>query len=146
MHNMKKTLLIISAFFLVSCNPFGENKVLDYENQLNKLVIKLKKYDCGTYSEDDIDEFEIDNFRELDIDLAIINCKNKNSDYSGFFEENDSLIILIKKSDNIMDTEKRIIYDFRKKPRDFESKKIPGASYKITKLNKRWYFSETGFD
>ena len=146
MHNMKKPLLIILAYFLVSCNPFGENKVLDYENQLNKLVLKLKTYDCGTYSEDEIDEFEIDDFRELDIDLAIVNCKNKNPKYSGFFEENDSLIIFIKNSNNIMETEKRIIYDFKKKPRNFESQKISGASYKITKLNNRWYFSEIGFD
>ena len=119
---------------------------MDYENQLNTLVLKLEKYDCGTYDEDDIGEFEIDDFRELDVDLAIVNCTSKNSQYSGFFEVSDSLVILVNKSDNIMDTEKRIIYDFSKKPRNVESKIIPGASYKITKLNKRWYFSETGFD
>jgi len=143
---MKKNAVIILVFFLVSCNPFNENRVLNYQNQLDKLVLKLKKYQCGTYSEDDIDEFALDDFRELDIDFVMINSKCKNANYVGFFEENDSLIILTKKSVSIADPEKHIIYDFSKKPRNFGNAKIPLASYKITQLSKRWYYSETGFD
>jgi hypothetical protein len=131
---------------LISCNPFHENRVLKYQNELNDLVKKLEKYENGSYSSDDIDEFIIANIRELDIDRVIKNNGKKNPSYSGFIEENDSLILFIKRSNSLFDSEKRIIYDFNVVPRNFGNDSITGASYRIVQLDKRWYYSEEGFD
>ena len=146
MHNMKKLILVILAITLTSCNPFDEKRVLDYKTELNDLTSKIDKYENGTYDRDEIDEFIIGNVRDLDIDLIVKNSGKKNPNYSGFVEENDSLIIFIKKAENIIGEEKRIIYDFNKKPRNFGNDEIIGASYRIVQLDERLYYSEIGFD
>ena len=143
---MKITLSITLLIVLFSCNPFEENRVLNYETELSDLVVELEGYNAGTYDLDEIDEFNIDKVRSLDIDLIIKNDKGSNPFYSGFVEENDSLIILVKKSSNIFENEKRIIYDYATNPRNFGSEELIGASYSITQLNERIYFSELGFD
>ncbi len=143
---MKKLLLVILAITLTSCNPFDEKRVLDYKTELNNLTSKIDKYDNGTYDRDEIDEFIIGNVRDLDIDLIVKNSGKKNPNYSGFVEENDSLIIFIKKAENVTGEEKRIIYDFNKKPRNFGNDEIIGASYRIVQLDERLYYSEIGFD
>ncbi len=143
---MKKLILIILTIVFISCNPFDEKRVLDYKTELTDLISKIDEYDNGTYDRDEIDEFIIENIRELDIDLIIKNSGKKNSSYSGFVEENDSLIIFINRSGSIIDAEKRIIYDFNKKPRNFGNDNIIGASYKIVQLDERWYYSELRFD
>ena len=71
---------------LISCNPFNENKALEYESELDDLVKKLEKYENGIYDRDEIDEFIIADIRDLDVDYVIINKGNKNPDYSGFIE------------------------------------------------------------
>lgn len=143
---MKKLILVILAIAFTSCNPFDEKRVLDYKTELTDLTSKIDKYANGTYDRDEIDEFITGDVRDLDIDLIVKNSGNKNPSYSGFVEENDSLIIFIKRARNIFDQEKRIIYDFNKKPRNFGNDKIIGASYNIVQLDKRWYYSEIGFD
>ena len=143
---MKKRIIFILSVVCVSCNPFDEKKVLDYKAELTDLVSKIDKYDNGTFDRDEIDALLISDIRALDIDLVIKNSGKKNPSYSGFVEENDSLIIFIKRSGSLFYEEKRIIYDFNKKPRNFGTEKIVGASYKIVQLNERWYFSEIGFD
>lgn len=143
---MKKLIIFILSLVCLSCNPFDEKRVLDYKVELTDLVLKIDKYDNGTFDRDEIDEFLIGDISALDIDLVIKNSGKKNPSYSGFVEENDSLIIFIKRSGSIFHEEKRIIYDFNKKPRNFGSETIVGASYKIVQLNERWYFSEIGFD
>jgi len=143
---MKKIVLSILSMILISCNPFNENRVLDYKNDLNDLVSKIENYHNGSYDRDDIDEFIIGDVRDLNIDLVVKNSGKKNPSYSGFIEENDSLIIFVNRSGSIIETEKRIIYDFSKNPRNFGSENIIGASYKIVQLDKRWYYSEIGFD
>ena len=143
---MKKTLVIIISLIFISCNPFQENKVLKYKEKLNDLVIKIDKYDNGSYDRDEIDEFIIDDVRDLDIDLFIKNQGIKNPSYSGFIEENDSLVIFINRSDNIFQKEKRIIYDVNKTPRNFGNDNIINPSYKLVELDERWYYSEIGFD
>lgn len=143
---MKKTVLIILSVILISCNPFNENRVLEYKGELNDLVSNIEKYDNGTYDRDDIDEFIIGDIRDLDIDFFVKNSGKKNMSYSGFVEENDSLIIFVNRSGSIFHTEKRIIYDFNKKSRNFGNETIIGASYRIVQLNERWYYSEIGFD
>jgi len=143
---MKKLILVILAITLTSCNPFDEKRVLDYKTELNDLTSKIDKYDNGTYDRDEIDEFIIGNVRDLDIDLIVKNSGKKNPNYSGFVEENDSLIIFIKRAENIIGEEKRIIYDFNKKPRNFGNDEIIGASYRIVQLDERLYYSEIGFD
>jgi hypothetical protein len=80
------------------------------------------------------------------LDYIVKNSNKKNNRYSGFIEESDSLLILIKKSSSIFQLEKRIIYDFARVPREFGSDTIIGASYKIIQLNDRWYFSTVGLD
>ncbi len=143
---MRKILIIIISIFLNSCSPFHENEVLKYKVELNNLVDKIKEYDNGTFDRDEIDEFIIDDVRDLDIDLIIVNKGKKNPNYSGFIEENDSLIIFIKRSGTMFQTEKRIIYDLNKTPRNFGNDKIINASYKIEQLDEKWYYSEIGFD
>lgn len=143
---MNKIFLLILAAFLISCNPFSEENVLDYKNELTELVAKLDKYGDGTYDSDSIDEFEIEEVRALDIDVVVKNIEKKNPTYAGFIEENDSLVIFIRSSRSLVDIEKRIIYDFSTYPRNFGSETINGASYKIVQLDERWYYSEIGFD
>ncbi|AXP82931.1 hypothetical protein CJ739_3872 [Mariniflexile rhizosphaerae] len=143
---MKKNVLIILSSTLISCSPFDENRVLEYKDDLNNLVSKIEKYDNGTYDRDEIDEFIIGDIRDLDIDLVVKNSGKKNPNYSGFIEENDSLIIFINRSSSIIDVERRIIYDFNKNPRNFGNDSIIGASYRIIQVDKRWYYSEMGFD
>lgn len=143
---MKKIIPILFYLTFISCNPFNENKVLKYKDNLNKLVSKFEKYNIGSYDRDDIDEFIIEDIDRLNIDLVVKNGNKKNPNYSGFIEENDSLIIFINKANNIFDTERRIIYDCSKKSRNFGDNEITGASYKITQIDERWYYSEIGFD
>ena len=143
---MKKMTLFILTLFFISCNPFDENQVLEYQEDLNDLVIKLEQYDNGSYDRDEIDEFIIGDIRKLDIDVVIKNYGKKNPSYSGFVEENDSLIILVNRSGSIIDNERRIIFDLNKKPRNFGNDTIIGASYRIVQLDERWYYSEIGFD
>jgi len=119
---------------------------LDYKTELTELTSKIENYDNGTYDRDEIDEFIIGDVRDLDIDLIVKNSGKKNPSYSGFIEENDSLIIFVNRSGSIIETEKRIIYDFNQIPRNFGNDNIIGASYKIVQLDERWYYSEIGFD
>ena len=143
---MKKILPSIIFLTFISCNPFNENKVLKYKDNLMFLVSKFNRYDTGTYDKDEFDEFIINDIESLNIDIVVKNGSKINLDYSGFIEENDSLIIFIKKADNTFDLEKRIIYDYKKQPRNFGNKNIINASYKIIQLDERLYYSETGFD
>lgn len=143
---MKKIISSLFLFALISCNPFDENRVLNYKDELNELASKIKKYPDGTFKKDDIDEFLIGDIESLEIDLVVKNVIKKNPTYSGFTEENDSLIIFIKKANNIFDTEKRIIYDFHKIPKKYGNQNIPNTSYTIKQLDDRWYYSEEGFD
>ncbi|KDN54975.1 hypothetical protein [Flavobacterium seoulense] len=143
---MKKIIITFLSLSLISCNPFDEDKVLKYKDDLNNLVSKFEKYNDGTYDRDEFDEFIIDDLDRLDINSVVKNNTKKNLSYSGFFEENDSIIIFINKSTNLFDREKRIIYDFHKTPKNFGNKTIFGASYRIKQLDDRWYYSEEGFD
>ena len=146
MHNMKKLILIILGIASTSCNPFDEKRVLDYKAELTDLTSKIEDYDNGIFDRDSMDEFIIEEIRDSDVDLIIKNVGQKNSSYSGFVEENDSLIIFVNRSGSIFKTEKRIIYDFNKNPRNFGNDTIIGASYRIIQLDERWYYSEIGFD
>ena len=143
---MKKLILVILAIAFTSCNPFDEKRVLNYKPELTNLTSKIDKYDNGTYDRDSMDEFIIEEIRDLNIGLIIKNRRQKNPRYSGFVEENDSLIIFVNSSGSIFKTEKRIIYDFSKSPRHFGNNTIIGASYRIVQLDERWYYSEIGFD
>lgn len=140
-----KIVLISFSILLISCNPYHENRVLEHENELLNLISKLVKYENGTYSRDEIDEFIIEDVRDLDIDFNVKNSGKKNPNYSGFIEENDSLIIFIRKSNSIFDDEKRIIYDFNKIPRNFGNDTITLANYRLIQLKNRWYYSEVRF-
>lgn len=146
MKRNSKIILILFSTFLISCNPYHENRVLKHENELLYLISKLEKYENGTYSRDDIDEFIIEDVRDLDIDLIVKNNGKKNPNYSEFIEESDSLIIFIKRSNSILNKEKRIIYDFNKIPRNFGNDTITLANYRLIQLKNRWYYSEEGFD
>lgn len=115
------------------------------ESELIEVFQLMKDYDNVTL-EVESDDRLAEKFRELNIDFIIKNCDKKNIHYNGFVEESDSLLILIKKSSSIFQTEKRIIYDYAQTPRKFGSDTIQGASYVITQLNDRWYFSTVGFD
>ncbi|XLS27646.1 hypothetical protein ACJD0Z_10605 [Flavobacteriaceae bacterium M23B6Z8] len=143
---MKKLILIILGIAFTSCNPFDEKRVLDYKAELTDLTSKIDDYDNGIFDRDSMDKFIIEEIRDLDIDLIIKNIGQKNPNYSGFIEENDSLIIFLNRSGSIFKTEKRIIYDFNKIPRNFGNDTIIGASYRIIQLDERWYYSEIGFD
>ena len=74
---MRKTIIIIISIFLLSCNPFDENRVLEHKNELQDLVKNLEKYENGTYDSHAIDEFIKTNIRDLDIDLLVKNSGEK---------------------------------------------------------------------
>lgn len=120
--------------------------MLKYQDELLRIIVELEPYDIVSLDSDDIDSYVTADVSNLSIDYIVRNMNRKNLDYSGFMEENDSLVIFIKRSGNIGDFERRIIYDFSKKPRNFGNESIMNASYKLKQLNKRWYYSEVGFD
>ena len=129
----------------MGCNPFHQDRVMNYEDELQKLIKEIK--------EKNIQEIEVGNnneisaiMRNLEIDEIYYNKDKNNSIFSGFVEESDSLIIFIKKSRNIANSEKRILFDTAKKPRNYGNDTIIGASYKLIQINDRWYFSTIGFD
>lgn len=130
---------------MVSCNSFEfkKDKILNHLSELNEIVDEVEEHveEVSWFDTDDISEMT-----DLNIDIIVRNLNNKNVRFSGFVEENDSLIIFIQKSNSIVDAEKRIIYDYANKPRNFGHEKIISASYEITQLNDRWYFSTQGFD
>lgn len=129
----------------MSCNPFHQDRVLNYDSELIEIVIFMEDYGNVILDADEDDRFAAE-MRKLDIDLILKNLDKQNKEYSGFREGNDSLIIFVKKSHSIIRPEKRIIYDFAKEPRNFGSENITNASYEITQINNRWYYSEVGFD
>ena len=143
---MKKLILTLLITVLASCSPFNKDRALDYEKELNAIIIEIEDYNTGTYDRDEIDEYLIQHVRKMDIDLIVKNDRNTNPYYSGFVEEKDSLIILIHRAQTLFEKEKRLLYDYSKKPRNYGNDKIVGASYSIFQLNDRWYYSEVGFD
>ena len=148
---MKRNLIKISSFFmllmfLTSCGPFHEERIVNYKKEIEDLVYSLKGYEQGSYDRDSMDEFDIKDIRYLGIDRIVINKASLNKSFSGFVEENDSLIILISRADHMFDREKRIIYDFKTSPRMFGSEVIKGASYKVSQINDRLYYAESSFD
>ena len=151
---MRYALILFLCFFF-SCNNFDESIVLKNQKKLLKAIAELETYEVvrqndfnGIYrlDSDDIDSYTTEDLSRLSIDYIVKNVNVKNSDYSGFVEENDSLVIFINRSGGIGDFEKRIIYDFSKEPRNFGNESILGASYELKQLNERWYYSEVGFD
>lgn len=143
---MKIAKSIFMILILVSCTPFSQDRVLDYETQLVDLVLKLEPYNEGIYDLDEIDEFIIEDVKKLGINQIVKNQSNENNWYSGFTEGNDSLVIFIQESSGLGDVEKRIIYDYSINPRNFGNLKLPNAAYNIVQLDHRLYYSETGFD
>ncbi len=142
---MKHCIYILFGLILTGCNPFHADKILKNESELIEIFDFMKEYDNVTL-EIESDDRLADKMRRLDIDYVVKNADKKNNRYSGFIEESDSLLILIKKSYFFSTPEKRIIYDFASIPRDFGSDKIEGASYEIKQLDERWYFTTVGFD
>ena len=146
---------ILTLFLLYSCNTFDEDIILKNQDKLLNVIVELESYevvrrnisyDIYRLDSDDIDSYTTEDLRSLSIDYIVKNVSMKNPNYSDFVEENDSLVIFINRSGNTGDSERRIIYDFSKTPRNFGSESILGASYKIKQLDKRWYYSEIGFD
>ena len=142
---MKKRIPYLLAFiFFVGCNPFDSDRVLNYEPELTEIIDFMKDYGNVVLDADEDDRFAA-KMRSMGIH-SIVRNQTRNKDFSGFIEENDSLIIFIRNSRNLFQPERRIIYDFATNPRNFGNDKIPNASYEIEQLNSRWYFSTTGFD
>ncbi len=144
-HLMKYCRYILIALILISCNPFQKDRVMNYNSELMDIFKIMQEYNNVTL-EIDSDDRLAEKMQDLGIDYIVKNTDRKNIHYSGFTEENDSLLIFIKKSQNLLVSEKRIIYDFSKKPRNFGNDTIVNASYKIIQINNRWYFSIVAFD
>ncbi|WP_340155931.1 hypothetical protein [uncultured Winogradskyella sp.] len=109
-------------------------------------IVELESYDIYRLDSDDIDSYITEDLSGLSIDYIVKNVNENNPDFSGFIEENDSLVIFINKSNKIGNLERRIIYDYSKNPRNFKNETIVGASYEVKQLDERWYYSEIGFD
>lgn len=144
--DIKITFLLFVVLSFFSCNPFSKERVLNYEQELIHLSSKIERYPSGSYDRDEMDEFIIDDIRDFGIDYIVKNVTSKNLKYDGFIESNDSLIIYVKKAGSMFRSEKRIIYDFKNKPRNFGNLEVVGASYSLTQLSDRWYYVEVGFD
>jgi len=122
----------------INCNQFKKDKEMSYYSDLHKIVDIINEHsnDALWFDSDDIPEMI-----DLDLDVVSRNISNKNISYSGLVEENDSLILFIKYSNSIDKIEKRIIYDFAKKPRNFAIENISEESYEVVQINERWYVS-----
>lgn len=142
---MRELYGIIILLILTSCSPFKKNRVDNYEQELIEIFNFMKEYDNVSF-EIESDERLSDYMRRLKIDYVIKNANKKNPDYIGFIEENDSLMIFIKRSYFLSTPEKRIIYDFAETPRNFKTEKLKGAAYEIEPISNRWYFSTIGYD
>ncbi len=142
---MRHCKYILFGLILISCNPFHTDRVLKNESELIGIFQFMEKYGNVTL-EIESDDRLANKMRKLNIDYVVKNADKKNVRFSGFIEESDSLLILIKKSYFLSTTEKRIIYDFASIPRDFGSDKITGAAYKIEQIDERWYFTTVRFD
>ncbi|WP_088656108.1 hypothetical protein [Geofilum rhodophaeum] len=142
---MRYCIYITFSLILISCNPFHQDRVLDYESDFKEISEIMKDYSNVTLDSDEDDRFAVD-MRRLNIDLIVKSLDKPNNEYTGFVEGNDSLLIFIKKSYSILKPEKRIIYDFASSPRNFGNDTITNASYERKQLNDRWYFSSVGFD
>jgi hypothetical protein len=142
---VKKRITYLLVFFLiVGCNPFDSDRVTNYEPELTEIINFMKDYGNAVLDADEDDRFAAE-MRSMGIHYIVKN-QTTNEDFAGFVEESDSLIIFIKKSQNLFQSERRIIYDFATYPRNFGDDEILNASYEIEQLNSRWYFSTTGFD
>lgn len=142
---MKHYIYIAFCLILISCNPFHQDRVLDYEKDLKEISDIMKDYSNITLRADK-DQRLTTAMKRLKIDLIVKNLDKPNDEYSGFMEGNDSLLIFIRKSHSILKPERRIIYDFASSPRNFGSNTITIAAYERKQLNDRWYFSTVGFD
>ncbi|PKP50745.1 MAG: hypothetical protein CVT94_00970 [Bacteroidetes bacterium HGW-Bacteroidetes-11] len=142
---MRHCIYIIFGLILISCSPFRKDRVLNYNSELIGIFDFMQEYDNVTL-EIESDDRLADDMRNLKIDYVVKNANKVNVRYSGFVEESDSLLIFIKRSYFLSSPEKRIIYDFAKTPRNFGNDTIKSASYKISQINDRWYFSTVGFD
>ncbi len=142
---MKYCRYILIALILKCCNPFQEDRVMNYNSELMDIFKIMQEYNNVTL-EIDSDDRLAEKMQDLGIDYIVKNADRKNIHYSGFTEENDSLLIFIKNSQNILTSEKRIIYDFSTEPRNFGNDTIVNGSYKIIQINDRWYFSIVAFD
>ncbi len=143
---MRKFTLFALLVLLTSCSPFGKTNVIDYKTELSYLVSKFQDYPQGNWDRDDISEYIIADVRRLNIDLIVKNGTKRNRAYSGFVEENDSLVIFIDRGLGIIDIQKRIIYDFSKQPRNFANSRIDSMGYEVTQVDERWYYSEKRYD
>jgi hypothetical protein len=137
--------ILLFGLILVGCNPFHEDRVMNYESDLIEIANFMKDYENVTLDSDSDDRFAA-KMRRYDIDKIVKNYNKQNKRYSGFIEGSDSLFIFIKRSHSIIRPEKRIIYDFASKPRNFGSDTIDLAAYRIIQLSDRWYYSTEGFD
>jgi hypothetical protein len=143
--HLKIRILHFIALFVVGCSPFHPDRVMSYERDFDEIIEFMEDYETVILDSDEDDRFSED-MRNLGIDYIYKNQGTKNRDLAGFVEESDSLIIFVSKSQSIFQNEKRIIYDFAKRPRNFGSEKLDLAAYEIKQLNDRWYFSTIGFD
>jgi hypothetical protein len=142
---MTKRIPYFLAFVLiVGFNPFDSDRLTNYEPELTEIIEFMEDYGNVVLDADEDDRFAAE-MRSMGIHYIVKN-QTRNEDFSGFIEESDSLIIFIKKSQNLFQSERRIIYDFATNPRSFGNDEIPNASYEIEQLSARWYFSITGFD
>jgi len=142
---MKYCIPISILLLLVSCTPFDEDRVLKQQKKLLSIVDLLAD-DGNVQIVVDSDEKLTPIMSRTGIDHLYKNLGHKNMRFSGFPEASDSLIIFIKSSRSFFRPQKRIIYDFADKPRNFGSKDITGASYSIVQLDERWYYVTEGFD
>lgn len=144
-NDMIKGIPYFLVFVLtIGCNPFDSDRVTNYEPELTEIIKFMEDYGNVVLDADEDDRFAAE-MRSMGIHYIVKN-QTKNGDFAGFVEGSDSLIIFIKKSQNLFQPERRIIYDFATKPRNFGNDNIPNASYEIEQLSIRWYFSTTGFD
>lgn len=141
-----RQVLHVLLLLLSACHPFEKGRVLNHEKELLNVIEKMSQYHAGIYDRDEIDEFLIDDIRNLNIDLIIINKAEKSLQCEGFIESEDSLFVFINKTNGLFQKEKRIIYDNHHLPQNYGNLNLPLASYECAQLNHRWYFVKIGFD
>ena len=122
-HIVKKRIpYLLVIVLIVGCNPFDSDRVTNFESELTEIIDFMEEYGNAVLDADEDDRFAAE-MRSMGIHYIVKN-QTRNRDFSGFIEESDSLIIFIRKSQNLFQPERRIIYDFATNPRNFGNDKI----------------------
>lgn len=143
---MKKSFTILFwTIFVCSCNTFTESSVIDNQDELREIFEiglnnKIQKFKWG---DEDIDGL---NWKLQKRQIDCFEIKMTGDKASKSLMELDSIVVFTRKSENMLDEQDNIVYDFAQTPRRLGSYVIESAAYDQKMVADRWYLVKVGFD